>query len=74
MEILKEVQTQCTKDNCQSWNVIANLAMQQAVKEAKEDIISELEIFSNNYQVIDGCYVIQKTTLDNFIEKLEYEI
>jgi hypothetical protein len=42
-EILKEVQTECNKDNCQSWNVIAILAMERAIKESKEDIITELE-------------------------------
>ena len=67
-EILEEVHIQATKDNCQSWNVICLLAMEQAVKERKQEIIEQLEGLSNNYEVIDGCYVIQKTVLDNYIE------
>jgi len=72
-EILEEVHKQATKDNCQSWNVICLLAMEQAVKERKQEIIEQLEGLSNNYEVIDGCYVIQKTVLDNYIEGLEYQ-
>ena len=74
MDILIEVQTECSKDNCQSWNVIANIAMQQAVKEAKEDIITELKKISDDYIVKNNFYVIYKSHLDNFIEQLEEEI
>ena len=72
-EILKEVHEQASKDNCQSWNVICLLAMEQAAKERKQEIIEQLESISNNYEVISGCYIIQKTTLDNYTEGLEYQ-
>lgn len=35
-----------------------------------ENTIEELEQISNNYEVIDGCYVIQKHTFDAYIESL----
>jgi len=74
-EILKEVREQCAKDNCQSPSLdnITKLAMEQAIKECKEEIIEQLEQMSNNYEVVGGCYVIQKTTLDNYTEELEYK-
>lgn len=34
-------------------------------------IIDDLNNMSNKYEVVDGCYVIQKTTLDHYIEQLE---
>lgn len=37
--ILEEIHTQSNKDNCQSWNSIALNAMEQALKEQKEEII-----------------------------------
>jgi hypothetical protein len=70
-EILKEVLEQAAKDNCQSWNVICLLAMEQAARERKQEIIEQLEELSNNYEVMDN-YVILKTTLDNYIEGLWY--
>jgi len=72
-EILKEVQTECTKDNCQSWNSIAILAMERAIKESKEDIITELENLSNSYVIINNKYVIHKSDFDNYIQQLEYD-
>jgi len=36
-----------------------------------ENTIEELEQMSNNYEVVDGCYVIQKHTFDAYIERLE---
>lgn len=73
-EILKEVREQCGRDNCQSWNVICTMSMEQAIKECKEEIIEQLEELSNNYDVIDGIYSIQKTSLDNYLYNLEYNI
>ena len=73
-EILEETNKQLTKDNCQNWNVICLMAMEQAVKERKAEIIEQLERISNKYEIIDGCYVIQKTTLDNYIYNLESEL
>ena len=72
-EILEEISKQAAKDNCQSWNSIALLAMDQAVKERKEEIIEQLQALSNGYEVINGCYIIQKTTLDNYTYNLETE-
>ena len=71
-EIFEEVSKQCSKDGCQSWNVICKMCMEQAIKECKEEIIEQLEELSNNYEVVGGCYVIQKTTLDNYTYNLEY--
>ncbi len=73
-EILKEVREQCAKDNSQSPSLdnITKLAMEQAIKECKEEIIEQLEQMSNNYEVYDGYYVIQKSKLDNYIYELEY--
>ena len=70
-EILNEVHEQATKDNCQSWNVICQLAMEKTVEEYKSEIIEQLQKISNNYEVVGGCYVIQKTTFNNYIENLE---
>ena len=70
-EIFKEVSEQCSKDGCQSWTVICNMCIEQAIKECKEEIIEQLEEISDNYEVVGGCYVVQKTTLDNYTEKLE---
>jgi hypothetical protein len=73
-EILEEVEKQATKDNCQSWNSICLTAMEQAVKERKAEIIEQLEKISDNYEVIDGCYIIQKTILDDYTYNLELEL
>lgn len=45
-------------------------AVTKAVEATKKEIIEALEKMSNQYEVIDGCYVIQKTTLDHYIEEL----
>lgn len=73
-EILDEVHEKASNDNCQSWNVICQLAMEQAIKENTMDIISKLESLSNRYEVIDDCYVIYKHTLDVFTQNLESEL
>lgn len=79
-EILKEVIDQAIKDNCQSWNVIAEISMEQAVKEAKEEIIEELHNLSNGYHADNMdiinffVYNIRKQDLDAYIEKLENEM
>jgi hypothetical protein len=70
-EILKEVQEDCIKNNCQSCNTIALVAMDQAIKECKEEIIEQLNQMSNNYDVVDVFYVVYKDTLDNYIFELE---
>lgn len=44
---------------------------QQAVKERNGEIIEKLNSLSNGYEVVAGCYVVQKNTLDQFIENLE---
>lgn len=49
-EILKEVHEQASKDNCQSWNVICLLAMEQAVKERKQEIIKQLENYTDGLE------------------------
>jgi hypothetical protein len=36
-----------------------------------DEVIEELKKMSNNYQVLDGQYVISKNVLDVFIEYLE---
>lgn len=36
-----------------------------------ENTIEELEQMSNNYEVVDGYYVIQKHTFDAYIESLK---
>jgi hypothetical protein len=38
------------------------------------EIIDNLKIMSNNYQVLNGQYVISKNVLDVFIENYESEI
>jgi hypothetical protein len=73
-EILKQVMDKAVEDNCQSWNVIAEIAMETAVREAKEKIIEELENMSNNYDYIDGICVIRKTDLDTYVYNLEYNL
>jgi hypothetical protein len=78
-EILKEVQTECTKDNCQSWNTIAILAMERAIKESKEDIITELEKISNNANILiddnyNTRYAVYKSGLDKYINQLDSEL
>lgn len=70
-EILDEVHKEATRDNCQSWNVICQLAMERAVKEKTMDIIEQLEQLSNGYEVVSGYYVIQKHTLDTFTQNIE---
>ena len=70
-EILEEVQIQCHKDNCQSVPVIAVVAMEKAIEEYKMFVVEKLEQLSNNYEVSNGLYLIQKHTLDNFTEQLE---
>ena len=73
-EILEEVQIQCHKDNCQSVKNIALLAMEKAIEEHKNFIVEKLENLSNNYEVVSGLYLIQKHTLDHFIENLESDV
>ena len=76
-EILEEVQIQCHKDNCQSVKNIALLAMEKAIEEHKNFIVEKLEKLenlSNNYEVVSGLYLIQKHTLDHFIENLESDV
>lgn len=70
-EIYKEVAIQCHNDNCQSVPVIAVVAMEKAIEEYKMFVVEKLEELSNNYEVSNGLYLIQKHTLDNFTEKLE---
>ena len=36
-----------------------------------ENTIEELEQMSNNYEVVDGCYVIKKHIFDAYIENLK---
>jgi len=70
-EIYNEVSGQCCKDNCQSVPVIAVMAMEKAIEEYKMFVVEKLEQLSNNYEVSNGLYLIQKHTLDNFTEQLE---
>ena len=70
-EIYDEVSKQCCDDNCQSVPVIAVAAMEKAIEEYKMFIVEKLEQLSNNYEVSNGLYLIQKHTLDNFTEQLE---
>ena len=70
-KIYDEVGEQCCKDNCQSVPVIAVVAMEKAIEEYKMFIVEKLEQLSKNYEVSNGLYLIQKHTLDNFIERLE---
>jgi hypothetical protein len=72
-EILNEVHKQCTEDNCQSWNSIAILSMAKVLEEQKEKFIDELQRLSDNYDVCGEYYVIYKSTLDDYIEKIESE-
>jgi hypothetical protein len=39
-----------------------------------EEIVEDLETMSNNYQVLNGCYVISKNVLDVFIEHTKDEL
>jgi hypothetical protein len=41
--ILEEAKDECQRDNCQSWNQIALLAMQKAIKEFKCDIADKID-------------------------------
>ncbi len=70
-EILKEIKEQAIKDNYCGVDNVCLLAMEQSNKEYKEDIVNALENLSNNYRVIDGCYIIEKSVLDNFIDNLD---
>lgn len=74
-KILEEVLEQCLTDNCYSWKIISLLCIEKANKECEKEIIEEtieqLRQITNNYEVVGGSYVIQKTTLDNYIQKLE---
>lgn len=70
-EILEEIKEQAIKDNYYSVDNICLLAMEQSNKEYKEDIVNALENLFNNYRAIDGCYVIEKSVLDNFIDNLD---
>ena len=70
-EIYEEVSKKCHNDNCQSVPVIAVVAMEKAIEEYKMFVVEKLEELSNNYEVSNGIYLIQKHTLDNFTEKLE---
>lgn len=70
-EILEEIKEQVIKDNYYSVDNICLLAMEQSNKEYKEDIVNALENLFNNYRAIDGCYVIEKSMLDNFIDNLD---
>ena len=45
--------------------------MEKAIEEHKNFIVEKLENLSNNYEVVSGLYLIQKHTLDHFIENLE---
>ena len=45
--------------------------MEKAIEEYKMFVVEKLEELSNNYEISNGLYLIQKHTLDNFIEKLE---
>jgi hypothetical protein len=38
------------------------------------EIINELKMLSNNYQVLNGQYVISKNVLDVFIQSIEEKI
>lgn len=69
--ILEEIHTQANKDNCQSWNGITLNAMEQALKEQKEEIIEQLTRLSNDYHIVNGSNIISKKDLDYYIEKLE---
>jgi hypothetical protein len=69
--IYEEVAKQATEDNCQSLHSMAIVAMETAVKEKTEEIIENLEKFRNNYEVIDGAYIIQVAKIDYLIESLE---
>jgi len=70
-EIYNEVSKQCHQDNCQSIQTIAVVAMEKAIEEYKMFVVEILEQLSNDYEVSNGLYLVQKHTLDNFIEKLE---
>jgi hypothetical protein len=70
-EIYNEVSAQCHKDNCQSVPTISVLAMGKAIEEYNMFIVEKLEVLSNNYEVSNGLYLVQKHTLDKFIENLE---
>ncbi len=47
-KILDQVHTQCTQDNCQSWNTICLLAMQQSVDEQRVEFIDKFDKLIND--------------------------
>lgn len=69
--ILKEVHIQAANDNCQSWNSVALIAMEKAIKESREEIIEQLEKLSDEYEYVDHQAVIFKTDLDDYISNLD---
>jgi len=46
----------------------------EAMEIMKKEIISELTDMSNRYEAIGGNYIIQKTTLDHYVENLKSEL
>jgi hypothetical protein len=62
-EILDDVKEQAIKDNCQSWNVVCLLAMEQAINEKVN------EIGENKQQQF-----IDRKVIFNFADKLESEL
>jgi hypothetical protein len=74
-DTLKEIIEQLEKPNYQTKDGLHELKMNAAFAQLKVEgcpsskkIIEELKIISNNYQVLNGQYVISKTVLDVFIE------
>lgn len=78
-ETLKEIIDQLEKPNYQTKDGLHDLKDNAAFIQLKVEgcpsfrkVIEGLKSMSNNYQVLNGQYVISKTVLDIFINHLEF--
>lgn len=60
-KILETVHIECTKNNCQSWNTICLISMQNAVDEQKQEFIDRFE----------GLITDPESTKEDFVKLLQ---
>lgn len=70
-EILNDIHEQAIKDGCQSWNVICLMSMEQAIKEYKMGLIKDFQNLIDNCEETTDNYIIKKSILNEYIEKIE---
>ncbi len=70
-EIYTRISQKCSDNWCQSVPVVAECAMEEAVRLDREQVIEDLYAIVNA-NVFTG--VINKSTIENYINKLEQQV